>query len=89
MLFELIRRQEAQLVSGIDAESSWFKFVKEGFQPSGVNVSTNTVRYIKSEIETVKAARIAGYSDIQIKELVSTLEKNRLLNAKEMLEALK
>ena len=41
MLFELIRRQEAQLVSGIDAESSWFKFVKEGFQPSGINISTN------------------------------------------------
>jgi predicted DNA-binding transcriptional regulator AlpA len=85
MSINLITRIEAQNIAGIFAESTWFKFVKAKLQPSGINISVNTVRYIKSEVETIKIARVAGYSDIQIKALVTELEKKRLLSAQEFL----
>lgn len=82
---ELITRDEGQHSTRIEAQSTWHRLVKNKLLPSGIHMSTNTVRYLKSEIDTVKAARIAGYSNLEIKELVLELEKNRLINAQELL----
>jgi len=75
--FELLTKNESQILSGMVKDSSWFRAVKQKLQPSGINIAKNTVRYIHSEVQAVKMARIIGYSDVQIKELVIALEAKR------------
>jgi predicted DNA-binding transcriptional regulator AlpA len=86
MTIEFMTRQEGQISTGVTAESSWFRFVKNGLLPSPVYISTNSTRYIKSEIETITVARVAGYSDAQIKVLVVELQDKRLIDAQEYLK---
>jgi len=85
---ELITRKEAQLNIRVDAQSTWHRLVKNKLLPSGIFITANSVRYVKSEIEAVKAARIAGFSNLEIQVLVVELEKNRQLSAREFLTTL-
>ncbi|NQZ83727.1 MAG: hypothetical protein HRT52_22245 [Colwellia sp.] len=85
MSINLITRTEAQFTAGIRAESTWFRFVKEKLQCGGIRLAKNTVRYVESEVEAIKAARVAGYSDEQVKSLVLSLETQRSESANELL----
>jgi prophage regulatory protein len=85
MSINLITRAEAQEISGVFAESTWFKSVKAKLQVSGIKLSSNSVRYLKSDVESVRAARIAGFTDDQVRALVLKLEKQRCEEANELL----
>jgi len=75
--FILITINESKTISGINSDPSWYRAVKAKLQPSGVKISSNSTRYIQSEIQAVKMARILNYTDIQVKELVIALETKR------------
>lgn len=51
--------------------------IKRGLFPVGVKLSERAVAWPKHEVDAINAARIAGKSDEEIRELVTKLEQQR------------
>jgi prophage regulatory protein len=53
----------------------------QGLWPKPVRLGPRMVAWPASEVQAINDARIAGKTDVEIKELVKTLEKLRLSKA--------
>lgn len=82
----VIRKAEALAISGL-SNTTIFEQTKNGEFPPPINVGTRAVAYFEREIQAVIAARAAGYSSEEIKELVSNLVEQRKKSANAFLEA--
>jgi prophage regulatory protein len=54
-----------------------YSYVSKGLLPKAVKIGERASAWPESEIAAVNAARIAGKSDADIRQLVSDLERDR------------
>ncbi|WP_283392088.1 helix-turn-helix transcriptional regulator [Photobacterium phosphoreum] len=59
------------------SRATLYKQVKEGTLPSQIHLGANSVAWLSHEIESVLAARICGYTEAELKELVLTIIAKR------------
>jgi prophage regulatory protein len=74
--FRILRLPEVLAVTGL-ARSTFWRRVKGGFFVRPVAIGPRAVGWPASEVEALNAARIAGWSEDQIRALVSRLEAAR------------
>lgn len=72
----LISAREAQAATR-KSNSQWYLEISQGTIPEGVRIGKNSVAWPDHEIKAINQARIAGYTDDQIRELVKTLMERR------------
>ncbi|MCD9494567.1 helix-turn-helix transcriptional regulator [Photobacterium carnosum] len=59
------------------SRATFYKQVKEGTLPTQIHLGANSVAWLSHEIESVLAARICGYTEAELKELVLTIIAKR------------
>ena len=59
------------------SRATLYKQVKEGTLPSQIHLGANSVAWLSHEIESVLAARICGFTEAELKELVLTIIAKR------------
>jgi prophage regulatory protein len=59
------------------SRATFYKQVKDGTFPPQIHLGTNSVAWLSHEIESVLAARICGYTEAELKELVLTIIAKR------------
>lgn len=72
-----VRLPGVKAVSG-KARSTIYKDISLGLWPRPVKLGPRMVAWPRHEIDAVNAARVAGKSDAEIKDLVQRLEASRL-----------
>lgn len=70
-------KQPAVLQLTAQAKSTLHVNIKRGLIPAAVKIGGRSVAYIESEILAVNAARIAGKSDDEIRQLVARMMADR------------
>ncbi|WP_318483867.1 helix-turn-helix transcriptional regulator [Photobacterium leiognathi] len=55
------------------SRASFYRSIKDGVIPPQVKLGPNSVAWLSHELETIISARICGYSDDEIKQLVNEL----------------
>jgi prophage regulatory protein len=73
---KVIRPLEARAISGTSKTRLW-ELQKEGLMVSHIKIGHRATGFLEHEIQTLLAARAAGYDDEQIKVLVQRLENQR------------
>lgn len=63
------------------SRSSHLRDVKNGMCTTAINVGPNSVVWLTTELETLRAAVIAGKSEDEIKQIVRELQDLRQKNA--------
>lgn len=82
----LIRIKKVEEKTGLK-KSMQYDLMKRGLMPSAIRIGERAVAFLESEIDTVVAARIAGKSDSEIREIIETLLAKRQKLADEVLAA--
>lgn len=59
------------------SNSQWYLEISQGLIPPGVRIGKNSVAWPEYEITAINQARVAGYSDDQVRELVKALLAKR------------
>jgi prophage regulatory protein len=75
--FAIIRRQQVELETGYSRSTIYLR-ISQHLWTKPVSLGPRAVGWPAREIHALNAARIAGRSDDQIRELVSGLERARL-----------
>ena len=76
MEIEIIRLPEVSRTTGL-ARSTIYLRIEQGLLPKPVSLGGKAVGWPATEISQINAARIAGKSNEEIKDLVDDLEKQR------------
>lgn len=76
MFLQLIKNAEARAALGV-GHTTFYENLNAGLVTPSVRLGVNSVAWPKHEIQAIVAARIAGKSDDQIKELVKQLVADR------------
>ena len=76
----LLRLPAAACAAGMGQSTVWLR-IKNGLVPRAVKISARAVAWPADEIAAINAARIAGKTDAEIRELVATLEQQRTAKA--------
>lgn len=63
------------------ARPTQYEWIKKGLLPSLVRIGPRASGLPASEVQEIAAARVAGYSDSQIKNLVLQIHERRKLGA--------
>lgn len=72
----IVRKPEALVFTGLKS-STFHKRINEGLMVKPVSLGVRASGYPLHELTAINAARIAGKTDSEIKELVSELMSNR------------
>lgn len=72
MLKTILRRPRVSEATG-DSRSTLYLKIKDGTFPPPVSLGARSVGWPDYEVDTINAARIAGKSDAEIRELVKEL----------------
>lgn len=72
----LLRLPHVMGVTGL-SRAGVYSYVSKGLLPKAVKIGERASAWPESEIAAVNAARIAGKSEAQIRQLVSDLERER------------
>jgi prophage regulatory protein len=72
----LLRLPNVMGVTGL-SRAGVYSYVSKGLLPKAVKIGERASAWPESEIAAVNAARIAGKSDAEIRQLVSDLERER------------
>ncbi len=72
----LLRRRATQAATG-KSNGKLYEDIKDGLFPAPVKISERAVAWPDNEIAAINAARIAGKTDDQIRELVGKLKAAR------------
>jgi prophage regulatory protein len=79
-LMKLIRLPDVKEKFGFRSDSSVFAGIKDGILPPGIAISAKSKAWPDFEIDEILVARIAGKTDIDIKQIVTTqIEKRKSL----------
>lgn len=73
----LLRRPNVQAVTGLSRSTLYLR-ISQGLWTKPVAIGSRSVAWPESEVITLNAARIAGKSNDEIRELVQQLEKDRI-----------
>ena len=75
----LISRKQVEVKSGYSCASIYNK-MKEGLFPKPVKIGFAS-RWVEDEVDAFNRARIAGWSDSEIRRLIRAFETSRVENA--------
>lgn len=78
MVQQILRLPAVKMTSGLSRSSLYLR-ISEGLWPKPVSLGGRSVGWPESEISAVNAARIAGKSNEEIRQLVVRLEAARKL----------
>jgi len=76
MTVSLIRLKKVEEKTGLKKSMVYDLMNKKEF-PKSIKIGERAVAWVSSEIDAINAARIAGKSDDEIRELVKTLTAKR------------
>lgn len=82
----IIRKPEIMVATGLN-NTSQFYHIKNGTLPPYIKLGPRSVGLMKFEVDAVMAARAAGHTDDQIRELVCKLVENRKAKANAYIES--
>jgi prophage regulatory protein len=68
---------EVKAETGIRSHVSIYTAIKDGLFTKPVPIGMRSVGWPDTEVKAINAARIAGYSEIQIRDLVNRLHAKR------------
>ena len=71
------RLETCKAATGYRSTASIYQLIKKGLWPKPVNINVRSVGWPDSEILAFNAARIAGQTDDQIRDLVKRLHLKR------------
>ena len=71
------RLETCKAATGYRSTASIYQLIKKGLWPKPVNINVRSVGWPDSEILAINAARIAGKTDDQIRDLVKRLHLKR------------
>jgi prophage regulatory protein len=74
----ILRLQTVKGRNGEKADASVYNKIREGLFPPGVAIGTRARGWPDYEVDAINAARIAGKSDDEIRELVTDLVEMRV-----------
>jgi prophage regulatory protein len=74
--FRIMRSPEVIQISGMP-RSTRVLHISKGLWPRPISLGGRTVGWISTEVDAVLAARVAGKSDDEIRQLVKNLEAQR------------
>jgi prophage regulatory protein len=74
---QILRLPEVKRVFGHRADASIYNAIRAGLFPTGVAIGQRAKGWPDFEVNAIAAARIAGQSDPQIRELVQALQAKR------------
>ena len=72
----LVREKERRVLTGVPT-SSWYSLIANGLAMPGVRIGRYAVAWPEQELLTLNAARIAGRSDDEVRQLVKRLVAQR------------
>jgi prophage regulatory protein len=81
---KLLRMTEVKAVFGYRSNSSIYSLINEGLFPRPVSIQKRSVSWPDNEVKIVCAARVAGKSEDELRELVQQLHSKRI-NALDLL----
>ena len=73
----IIRLPSVKQETGHRSDASIYNAIREGLFTSGVAIGQRAKGWPDYEVQAINAARIAGKSDAEIRELVKTLHAKR------------
>ena len=73
----ILRMPAVKAETGHRSHASIYTAIKAGLFTTGIAISQRSVGWPDYEVKAINAARIAGQSDTQIKELVQRLHAKR------------
>ena len=73
----ILRLPEVKRVLGHRADASVYNAIRAGLFPTGVAIGQRAKGWPDYEAQTIAAARVAGKSDAEIRELVAALHARR------------
>lgn len=73
----ILRMSEVKAETGHRSHASIYTAIKAGLFTTGVAIGQRAVGWPSDEVQTINAARIAGKSESQIRELVRVLHAKR------------
>lgn len=73
MSIEILRRPQVERLTGL-ARSTLYDRVKQGLFPKPIKLGAKAIAWPESDVAAINSARIAGKSDVEIRELVVALE---------------
>ena len=76
-LMNIWRLETCKAATGYRSTASIYQLIKKGLWPKPVNINVRSVGWPDTEILAINAARIAGQTDDQIRELVQSLQAKR------------
>ena len=74
----ILRMSEVKAETGHRSHASIYSAIKAGLFTSGVAIGQRSRGWPSSEVKAINAARIAGKSEVEIRELVQRLHAQRL-----------
>lgn len=80
----ILRRKQVEMRTGIP-RSTLYLYISQGLFPGPISLGVRSRGWPDYEIDAINAARIAGKSEEEIRQLVIKLTTNRKLIAKEVL----
>ena len=72
------RLETCKAATGYRSTASIYQLIKKGLWPKPVNINVRSVGWPSDEVIAINAARIAGLTDDQIRELVVRLHAKRI-----------
>lgn len=72
------RLETCKAATGYRSTASIYQLIKKGLWPKPVNINIRSVGWPSDEVIAINAARIAGRTDDQIRELVVRLHAKRI-----------
>lgn len=73
----ILRLPEVKRRRGFSADASVYNEIRDGLFPAGVAISQRSKGWPDYECDAINAARIAGKSNTEIRELVNLLNAKR------------
>jgi prophage regulatory protein len=73
----ILRMPAVKAETGHRSHASIYNAIRAGLFPTGVALGARSVGWPDYEVKAINAARIAGHTDAQIKELVNRLHAKR------------
>jgi prophage regulatory protein len=72
----ILRRKQVEYETALSKSTLYFR-IKGGLWPTPIKIGARAVGWLASEVEALNAARVAGKTDDEIREIVNDLEQAR------------
>jgi prophage regulatory protein len=74
----ILRIEECKKKAGYRSNASIYKMITDGLWPRSIRIGQRSVGWPEFEVDQICKARVAGYTDEQIRSLVDALHLKRI-----------